>query len=551
MITMARITTHMARLGVSSNGTRRGALTGALLIVSCSGSCVAGDWTFRPLLSFSETLSDNVTRGDEGKGVSKGDLITEVTPGFSLSGTGSRVQADIYYELAGINFLHDSSRNSLNNRLSLNSTLELLDSRFFLDARASYFQVANSPSSTTSSDSIGLSGQASDIGTLFLSPYWKERFGGVAESLFKLTLGRTQTSNNSDGGASSSSLMSNSDTRGLSWNIGSIAGTGRLSWQAAFNDEVTSYDDGQPDDKRRNSAFDTRWQLNEDWSLLGRLGNEQNTLSDSTSNDTNGSYWSGGVGWTPSRYLGVDTYYGSRDKEVRVKWNPTERTALDVSWRDRSVGLVTGPSWAMNFSQKTANSVWTATYSDEVTTQQSSALQNGGYFTYVDPTTGQAIYLDPTTGQLIARDQSFGLRNGTYETKRFELSTTYFRGHSQIFGRVFHEDRSYSDGTGDGTSYGADASWTWQFAPRTRSTVGVTWQKVNDQTTDTTSSTGSGSGDGYLRGRVGLSHDLSADASAAVEYQHISSDGGSGVGSGSSSSAYDENRLTLSLNMRF
>lgn len=534
------------------------------LLALVSGVAGAGDVTVQPALSVSGTLTDNISRGQRdaaGNVQSKGDFITEIRPSVGVVSRGGGLDYDLNYELSAVGYFHDTARNALNNRFRLNGKAEFVQDRFFLDFRSAYFQVANAPSADILGDSLLGSGGYSNIGTLTLSPIWREHLGNFANSELTGTLGLTTSSDQSGdvGGASASS--SDSTTRGIDWKLTNGSDSGNTGWSVVYSRSLESYTEGDlSDDSREHAEASLRQGLNREWALLARVGRENNQVHDlSSSEAVNGNYWSAGVGWTPGRVLGVDAWYGSRDKELALRWNPSERTSLNLSWRDRDVGLVTGPSWNLDFRHRTAYSDWTAQYSEEVTNSQSVARQSNAFLSFVNPQTGEVVYFDPATGRLLPASAAFSLNNSSFLRKRFTLGNTWQRGHSLFNARVFHESRDYESSGQRETSVGGDASWSWQFASRTRSVIGVNWERVSGDDTATSTGTGSTGSNGdsdYLTGRIGLSHQLSADADALIEYAHTTSDGGSG-GSGStgggrsSTAAYDENRLTLTFNMRF
>ncbi len=525
-----------------SEGTR--AAAGLLTLAACCvGTAHAGDVDFRPMLSLGEIFSDNIRLQPD----KESDAVTEVRPGFSLTSKGGGLDLSLDYELQGLLYARDSDLSGINNRLNLNGTAELVDQRLFVDAHASYYQQATTSSPGVSSDDALLSGDYADVGTFRISPRWQERFGGWAESRLVFDYGQTRYIDSpTDTSATGTGNISNSDFYGVSAQIDSGRRFTRLGWGLSFNDQRSSFSEHQPgtddQDRQRNAAANLRWGLSEDWSLLARAGREDNDVQDQSADQPNGSYWSVGAGWTPSRYLDLSVYAGPKDKEARLELHPTERTTFTLARTDRSVGLVTGPSWAMEFEHRSRYSRWGASYSEEVTNEQQLAFSGQNFIPFVNVSTGQVFYFDPVSGRLLSRDEAFTLRNGNFTRKRFELSSSYERGRSQLFGRAFSERREFLDQSGDEKALGADLTWTWRFAPRTRSIVGAIWERSRGEEDDSTTD--------YYAGRLGLSHQLAADADGLLEFSHTnSSDDGSG--SSSSTGSYDENRITMSVNMRF
>ena len=108
----------------------------ALLVIGLGGlvtPAFAGDWKITPLISVNETATDNVDQVNKHQTSS---LITDITPGINIVGTGDRVKLRFDYEMHNLYYTDDSSRNNVQNSLNAAGTLEALENWFFIDGSA-------------------------------------------------------------------------------------------------------------------------------------------------------------------------------------------------------------------------------------------------------------------------------------------------------------------------------------------------------------------------------------------------------------------------------
>ncbi|KFI19047.1 exosortase, partial [Nitrosococcus oceani C-27] len=108
------------------------------------GACANGaEWRFTPLLAGGEIYTDNVTLAPRGE--EESDFITQITPGFSLRGRGSRLQLGANYLMQNLFFAKDGDRNTTFHRFLGLARAELAKDHLFFDLRATVFQALISP----------------------------------------------------------------------------------------------------------------------------------------------------------------------------------------------------------------------------------------------------------------------------------------------------------------------------------------------------------------------------------------------------------------------
>ncbi|ADJ28643.1 PEP-CTERM system associated protein [Nitrosococcus watsonii] len=127
-------------------GRRFGLIGGGVLLFF--GACANGsEWKFTPLLAGGEIYTDNVTLAPRGE--EESDFITQITPGFFLRGTGSRLRLGANYFMQNLLFAKDSDRNTTFHRFLGSARAELAEDHLFFDLRASVFQALVSPTGAT------------------------------------------------------------------------------------------------------------------------------------------------------------------------------------------------------------------------------------------------------------------------------------------------------------------------------------------------------------------------------------------------------------------
>ncbi|MDQ2696281.1 MAG: TIGR03016 family PEP-CTERM system-associated outer membrane protein [Pseudomonadota bacterium] len=493
----------------------------APMAVKAQEEGVLRDWDLGAQLSLGATVTDNVNREPDNQAES--DLIWRIEPNFSAHRQGAGLNLDLDYNLQGLIFTRDGGDITLNQQLLGTANAELLDDRLFLDARSTIRQAVVSPQGRISLDNIAQGTNRADVYTLRLSPYWTSRFGDYAQALARYTFDVAAFEEGaSDSLANAVNLNLNSGSRFqvLGWSLG-----------YAFSD--LSRQDGE-DTRRQSLVGQTSYRLNRQWSLLGRAGYENNDSPNLTTED--GGYGSVGASWQPSRHFAASALYGPDDNEFTVSLNPTTRTALLVTRRDREVGVSPGERFSGTFRHQSRFGTWSASYVEETSSVQELQFTDTPFLRFINPLTGEQIFTD-LQGNLIPLDDLLTLTDVEFLRERFEGTFNYERGRSRFIVRAFSEDRDFERALQpDESAFGGSAGWIWRFAPKTRSSLRGEWQRSEDD---------DGREDDLWETRLGLNHRFAEDLDGSVEYRHGQRD------SNQPGDDYTENRLTLFLRLTF
>ena len=334
-------TVTVTGMAIRQNNRRRGGLWVLGIGLGSLGlHAGAGEWTITPTIGVTETATDNVYLSST---QAKSALISDITPGISIDGSGSRASLHLNYQLHSLFYSTDPSANNvLQNSLNATGTLEALDNWLFIDASALISQQSISAfgAAPVSSDvNTNASSNVAETGNYTVSPYIRGSFGSYADYTLRYTLATTHAK---------SSAVATTDSE--TW-LGTLKGqTALTSVGWSVDGSASVIDQGALRSKKDNRLrgvlyyqFDPQFQV----SLIGgREENNYETLDMASSTI-------GGAGFT---------------------WTPTERTRLAFSRENRFFG----PSNTFEFSHRTAQTAWQMSARKDVsstgTTQQTVNL---------------------------------------------------------------------------------------------------------------------------------------------------------------------------------
>ena len=501
---------------------RKGELLCLALLMSWHTTLFAANWKTQPTLLLSETYTDNIALAPPGN--EKTELVTQINPGVSVHGQGGRIKLNLNYVLQNAIYAADGNRNSSNHQLAADGNAELVKNIFFVDARSSVSQQIVDANGRVGLDNLN-TGNRANVFTYGLSPYLKLRLASYVDGELRFSDDRVenQSGNVSDAESQRYTAHLNSGTR-----------FSRLRWDAGYRQQDLNRN-ATGDSHYQSANANVRYGLFSAWSLLARGGYEDNSLP-TIVDPHNGSYWSAGLEWAASPRFVASATKGENNWDANLSIRPSERTSLDVGYRERDIGLVRGPSWNVALTHRTRRTTWQGSYTEESTTVQTLQLSGQQFFNLVD-SQGNFV-VDPNTGlPLVLAQNIFSLTDQDFIRKRGQLAITLNTGKSDIMFSVFNEQRIYSLSNTSEDVVGSTASWTWRFASRTKAMIGGGWERTNPVNTD-------GHSD-LWHGSIGLIRTVSQNANASLVYSHLQRNtyviGGD----------YGENRVIIQLNMRF
>jgi uncharacterized protein (PEP-CTERM system associated) len=307
-----------------------------LIVLGASMGCVtfsvfAGDWKVVPTIAINETASDNIFLGSS---QTKSGLVSDVTPGISIDGSGGRSKLHLAYQMHNLFYSVDpTANNQVQNSLNAFGTLEAVDNWFFIDASGVISQQSISafgaaPASSNVNTSIN--SNITESSTYSISPYFRGSLGSFADYQLRYNLSST---------SSKAGDAYNSDVQ--TW-VASLNGKTTLaSFGWSLDGTAMSIDQGSlrnKEDRRLRGVLFYQFNPQLQLSLIG--GYEENNYQSLEMQ----SYTNSGAGFS---------------------WSPTERTKASFSRENRFFG----PSNTFSFSHRTAQTAWSMSSSEDVTTQ--------------------------------------------------------------------------------------------------------------------------------------------------------------------------------------
>ena len=440
-----------------------------ILAFLCVTGVQAGEWTILPRLTLGEIYSDNIYLDDDNK---EGDLITEITPGINISGRSARLEAELDYQMQGLLFISNTDESSIAQQLEARATAEITDNFFFVDATSRIGQSIVDSSRTVSRNNYNAAGNQTTFYAYGLSPYIRPHFGGYADGTFRYALNLVFYDDDA----------SNSVENRFDANLVSGRKFGPLSWSANYVfDDV---DRNKTSDARfQNADGEARYFISSKFSLVAQAGWADNDY-DTSDQIENGTYWAVGGFFQPSRYYSLEALTGYNLDTATVGVYPGRRTSLQVTYRDRKVGLNNGEAWFGTFRHRTRRTNWNANYTEDTTTQQQLQLGEGGFsFQGVDPETGDTNP-NPQPGDLVVivpTGPIDSLTNEVVERKRGSGSVGMKTGKTGLLFTVFSQKRKYLTSLREEKTNGFSGSIDRRVAPRTNALLTGSWQRIEDK----------------------------------------------------------------------
>lgn len=488
------------------------------MALACAPVAHALDWRLERTLGASAIYTDNANQSENDP---EGAVILSATPGFTLRSEGSRrVQATLQYGLTGVmRFGEDESTDLLHN-LNAVGKAELVEDFLFIDGSAQISQQLISLEGPLVEAEISDSNRAT-VGTYTVSPYIQKRLGTFANANARYTASGAIFEN--DVAANTSA---NSFTAGLT------SGTrfDDLSWGLNYSIRKAAYDDDLPDSTFERASASLGYALTRKFRIFGAVGEDRNDYL--SASDTEGSFWSAGFGWSPSR-----------------------RTSLEASVGERYFGN----TYSVSARHRTRASNWNVSYVEDVSDTSQFLLTSGTVYDYLCPgpdgpfvEENWQFTFPPASGCIPFGGTPglvFDLRNGVFISKALRAGVSWGIGKLNYSLNAFDSLREYQiDNTEDRTQ-GVTAGVTYRMAPNTH--VNGSLGRIRYELPSTSSGRifavpgRTDREDDIYTLTLGVRHQFDPDLSGGVTYQHQRRD--SNVANGD----FAENRITGTVNMTF
>lgn len=449
----------------------------------------AAEWKVAPRLDLGESYTDNVTLAPSSS--AKSDWITQVTPGISIEGTGSRLRLKADYALQNLIYANESSRNSFYHQLNASANATLVENTLFLDARGNIQQQATSLLAPISNNNLN-PGNVTDVSSYSVSPYLLHKFGSTAVGELRFTRDavNTQVGGLSDSSANKVDLKLNSGPSFYD-----------LGWGLSYTHEKVDYDLRSDTDSKVLTGT-ASYRVLPKLRAIATVGHEKNNYLYSAGQEPKGAFWSAGLNWAP-----------------------TTRTGMNASVGERFFGK----TYTLDLNHRTAQTTWIANYSQSISSMrrdvQNPALNEiqqeviaafPGQFGRA-PTDAEVAASTLLTAH--ARGVHFlVLSSDVYKSRQLLGSVAIKRGKSQITLAASHSVRESIETIVTTPSerlvkqYGLNANWAIQVSPRDTFNLGAELSRnvfPDLSRTDDTRSI-----------RLGMTRKLEKKVSGSVDFLH-------------------------------
>jgi len=497
------------------------------------------DWRFEPSVSASATYTDNANQSETDP---EDALILSVMPGFTLSSQGSRrVRATLHYGLRGVARFGEDDSTDLNHNLGAAGNAELIEDFLFIDGSARISQELISLFGTPADADINDSNRAT-VGTYSISPYIKKRLGTFANVQARYATSgaifENQAAADSSANSFSAALTSGTRFDDLSWGL-------NYSIRKAENRNAATPDANADTTFERASAT-VGYALTRKFRVFGTVGRDWNDYL--SASDIDGSSYSVGFGWAPTR-----------------------RTSVEASVGERYFGN----TYSFSGSHRTRLSHWTVRYSEDVSDITQQFLEQSGRTFWKCPIGGLNLYqlvTDPTqppasncegpyapfelislaspeelanlaTNLALRGDIGLGTASGIFIIKSLIAGVSWDIGRLG-FGLSARDTRRLYQLFGDAEDHvrGLTGFVSYRMSPQTTASSALSFTRTS---ADPLLAGGTAREDDLISLSLGLNHRFTDKLSGALTFRHTERD------SNAANADYKENSITASANMRF
>ena len=471
-------------------------------------------WRIQPSLTVTETYSDNINLAPSGS--ERSDFVTTISPSLRVTRLSPRLILNLGYAPELLYDARGSNGTTIRNYLDASANATLVQNLLFFDARGNVSQQNASPFGTLAANSVNGSSNRVEARSFSFGPSLRSRVGN--DLTYNAGYRYSTTSSNSN-------VLSRNDINQIYGAVQTSTSFRDLGVSANFDRTDIRYG-GQNEILTQSVGTTLTYVVSPTLRLRATIGYDSNDYPSFPDRNLNGTSYSGGFDWTPSRNTGLNAQIGRRyfGNTANIAFTQrTARTVLNVSYtRDQTTssqslsGLIANPNYAL------IDQLLQASIPDPVLRAQAviDALVRAGL---------PSSRFDPigfVSNQLFLQkrfDVSLALQ-GVRNTVTFDV----YRSESQALSTlnisdVFNQSQSFRQS-------GATANWTYRLGPRTTTTV--TAQKFRNESLVGTATT---------RQRIltaSVNRQIGRRTSGSLQYRNARQDG-SGLGTGN----YHENAV--------
>lgn len=532
MVTMAatvnKRSPRCAKPVLRSHAARAGALS-VLMAMTYAVPAHAVDWRFEPSVGASATYTDNANRSETDP---QDALILGVTPGFTLNSEGSRrVKATLQYGLRGVARFGERSSESLYHNLNAVGKAELVEDFLFVDGSARVSQELISLLGSPADAETGNSNRAT-VGTYSLSPYIKKRLGSFATAQARYT---------NSGAIFENNVAANSSVNAFAANMKSGPRFNDLSWGLNYSIRK-AVNRNNVDTTFERASAQLGYALTRKFRVFGTVGQDWNDYLSTTGTD--GSSYSVGFGWAPTRRSSVEASVGERYFGRTFSFAGNHRTRLN-RWTMRYSEDVSDIT--QQFLQQSSRIFWVCDGNEVIETQDSTSPS--GRTNCVGPIPAGVLaqfyanYGVPLSELVAAGLLNVNSANGVFIIKSLNAGVSWDLGRLG-WGLSLNDTRRLYQVLGDAQDHiqSVTGSVSYRLSPQTTANSSLS---LTRNSFDPALAGGTAREDDSLSLNLGLNHRFADKLNGALTFRHTQRD------SNGLNADYSVNSLTATANMRF
>lgn len=487
-------------------------LLSALLMINIPYPLLAGELTIRPTINMNEIVSDNIDLANEN---TENEYITRVIPGIIIDSKGGGLSLSVDYAWENLFYAKNTSNDNSYNKLRANAIAEIEKNAFYLNASGTIRQQVINSENKVVFDNINPAAR-SNVTTYVVGPTFRNHFGTYADSNIDFRFGKVDYTNTNQ--------LSDSDILRLNMDVTSGTGFGVMGWDLNYTLDKTRRAVGDKT-KLESITADLYGQTSHRINILARSGFLNDDIQSVRGVD-NGYFFSLGLSWAPNSDLTMDATYGTNNEDFNITYNPTQRTALQLSYLNRDVGANPGSRWTGLFHHEVRHFSWDISYSEDTTNLQLLELSLGP--SRLVNIGGTEVNLN----EVIFRptDEDFVIK-----TLRFGFAANRAKSTLQL--NASREMRDFKASEDQDKFYSCDILWDWRFAAR--SSIGISGGFFNRHFS------ASDVDDVFWYTGATISRQFRPKINGDIGYRYIDRN------SEGSSSDYKENRLEIGLSVQF
>ncbi len=483
------------------------------LLIASSPDLTASDWKFQPTLSVTGNFTDNVDLSPDNEDNS---LITQVTPGFSLSKSGSHLRANIKYGLQWAEAWSGDGSDFSEHQLNATANAELIDDHLFVDASSTVSQQLISNRSSSTGNPINNNDDFATTTTFSISPYWRQRIGDDLVLNARLTYDDVFFGDGVD-------QDSGGFTFSTSVDYSADSTPGDFHWTVDLNNSRISADSADNINSDRIS-LSAGYRLTSKLDTTLTYGYVDNHIDNPTDGDADASdFWG-----------------------ARIDWNPTSRTQIRANYNSS----LTDEGHGLIFNHRRRHTNWSVIYNENVSNTRRELLTLSPVGSLICPTTSSFSIADcrfvtsgttplpgPDEQIITAQTPIPSLVNDRFIQKSWTGNLTYSKGKSSYNLSLYSREREFQTGPLESEKdTGFSLGWNLRMNSRTSASIRYSLSELepDNEPKDTTNSL-----------TLSLSRRVDPDTTVSVTVNTNERD------SDESTREYTENNINVSFNRTF